>query len=83
MLELLSKVNLKNAPSSTRFNVQTGGFLLLYCLFTDATKCRPGLVGGWQAPNCSGSFATMLLAFVNTKEVSFPLLSLLPPPLPL
>ena len=68
MLELLVSLNERKPPPSRRFSMQTGGFLVLYSLFTDATKCRPGVVGGWLAPSCSASFATLLLSFLDLSE---------------
>lgn len=48
--------------------MHTGGFLTLYSLFTNFTKCRPGLVGGYSMPSCSPSFATLILAFIDMSE---------------
>ena len=67
MLQTLGQLNAKNQRSDKAFTVQSG-FLLLYCLFTNATKCRPGLVAAHWASSCSASFARLLLAFVDVEE---------------
>ena len=68
MMELLVHLNERNPPPSRRFALQSGGFLVLYTLLTNSTKCRPGIIGGWFAPSCSASFATLLLAFLDLSE---------------
>lgn len=71
MLELLGTLNEKNPPSNRKFSLPAGGFLTLHCLFTDATKCRPGLFAGFHSSiSCSTSFATMLLSFLEFDEPS-------------
>ena len=48
--------------------MHSGGFLTLYNLFQGASSCQPCLLGHSWGTSCSLSFATLLLAFIDTSE---------------